>query len=113
MSSSLPAVHRFSFPTAIHFGAGARTLVAEHLKGAGVKRPLIVTDKGVAALPMTAALAGDLQAAGLDAAIFGGVFGNPTSSQVKAGVDAYQAHRADAVVGLGGGAGSMSPRPSH
>ncbi len=101
---SLPAVHRFSFPTAIHFGAGARTLVAEHLKGVGVKRPLIVTDRGVAALPMTSALAGDLKAAGLEAATFGGVFGNPTSGQVKASVDAFHAHRADAVVGLGGGA---------
>src|SRR4051812_12935440 len=105
MTAVLPTVHRFAFPTAIHFGAGARTLVAEHLKDAGIKRPLIVTDKGVAALPMTASLAGDLRAAGLDAQVFGGVFGNPTSNQVSAGVAAYRSHRADAVVGLGGGAG--------
>src|SRR4051812_46866801 len=104
MSSALPPVHRFSFPTAIHFGPGARTLVAEHLQGAGVKRPLIVTDKGVAALPMTAALAGDLRAAGQEPAIFGGVFGNPTASQVRAGAEAFKEHRADGVVGLGGGA---------
>jgi alcohol dehydrogenase class IV len=105
MPVSLPSVHRFSFPTAIHFGAGARTLVAEHLKSVGVKRPLIVTDKGVAALPMTSTLAGDLRAIGLDVAVFGGVFGNPTSAQVMAGVQAYRQHRADGVVGLGGGAG--------
>jgi alcohol dehydrogenase class IV len=97
-------IQHFSFPTAIHFGPGARTLVAEHLKNAGVKRPLIVTDKGVAALPMTPTLAGDLRAAGLDAAIFGGVFGNPTATQVKEGVAAYKKHRSDGVVGLGGGA---------
>src|SRR4051794_17157137 len=100
MAAALPSVHRFSFPTAIHFGAGARTLVAEHLKSAGVKRPLIVTDKGVAALPMTSTLAGDLRATGLDAAVFGRVFGNPTAAQVMAGVQAYRQHRADAVVGL-------------
>lgn len=104
MPSSLPAVHRFSFPTVITFGAGARTLVADHLKSVGVKRPLIVTDKGIAGLPMTATLAGDLRAANLEPAIFGGVFGNPTSSQVAAGADAYRAHQADAIVGLGGGA---------
>jgi alcohol dehydrogenase class IV len=98
-------IHQFSFPTKIHFGAGARTLLADHLKAAGVKRPLIVTDKGVAALPMTAEIAMALRNAGLAADIFGGVFGNPTASQVRAGVDAYRAHQADAVVGLGGGAG--------
>jgi alcohol dehydrogenase class IV len=98
------SIHSFSFPTAIHFGAGARTLVAEHLKSAAVKRPLIVTDKGVAALPMTSTLASDLRAAALEPAVFGGVFGNPTASQVRAGVAAFRAHGADGVVGLGGGA---------
>src|SRR5690349_14523331 len=97
-------IHQFSFPTQVHFGAGARTLVAEHLKNARVARPLIVTDKGVAALPMTGTLANDLRAAQLEPALFGRVFGNPTASQVHAGADAFRAHRADAVIGLGGGA---------
>lgn len=97
-------IHQFSFPTQIHFGPGARTLAAEHLKTAAITRPLIVTDKGVAALPLTASLTGDLKAAGLAPTVFGGVWGNPTASQVRAGVEAYRAHDADAVVGLGGGA---------
>jgi len=46
------AIHRFAFPTTIHFGPGARKLVAENLKAAGCKRPLLVTDKGLAALPV-------------------------------------------------------------
>lgn len=97
-------IHRFSFPTQIHFGAGARRLVAGHLRSAGLERPLIVTDKGLAQLPLAANFAADLRAAGLDVAIFGGVWGNPTASQVAAGADAFKAHAADAVVGLGGGA---------
>lgn len=104
MSAALPSVHRFSFPTTIHFGAGARTLLAGHLKSVGVRRPLIVTDKGVAALPMTATLANDLRAAGLEPSLFGGVFGNPTSGQVRGGVEVFRQHGADAVIGLGGGA---------
>src|SRR6185503_11556107 len=104
MPSGLPAISRFSFPTAIHFGAGARKLLPEHLKAHGLKRPLVVTDKGVAALPMTANLVSELRSAGLAPEVFGGVFGNPTGSQVKAGAEAYRAHRADSVVGLGGGA---------
>ncbi|HVZ47003.1 MAG TPA: iron-containing alcohol dehydrogenase [Ramlibacter sp.] len=92
----------FSFPTAILFGAGARKEVAAHLREQGVKRPLIVTDKALAALPVLAEFRSHL--AGLDAAVYGGVFGNPTASQVMEGAAAFRAHGADAVIGFGGGA---------
>ena len=95
---------RFSFPTTIHFGPGARKLVGPHLASRACARPLVVTDKGLAALPLFAELTGDLAGAGLDVAAFGGVFGNPTASQAMAGAAAYRAHRADCVVGIGGGA---------
>ena len=96
------AIHRFAFPTTIHFGAGARSLVAEHLRAAGVKRPLIVTDKGIAALPILAELRSHLD--GLVVEVFAGVHGNPIRRQVNDGVAAYLAHRADGVIGFGGGA---------
>ncbi|HRI17620.1 MAG TPA: iron-containing alcohol dehydrogenase, partial [Burkholderiaceae bacterium] len=95
-------ITRFSFPTAIHFGAGARRLVAQHLLDAGCRRPLIVTDRALAALPVLAEFRSHL--GGLDAAVFDGVFGNPTASQVMAGAAAFKVHRADAVIGFGGGA---------
>ena len=98
------AITRFSFPTTIHFGPGARKLVGAHLRERGIQRPIVVTDKGLAALPLIGELRADLAAAGLDVAVFGGVFGNPTASQAMAGADAYRAHNADAVVGIGGGA---------
>ena len=44
------SIERFSFPTTVHFGAGARKLVADHLKAQGIARPLLVTDRGVAVL---------------------------------------------------------------
>ena len=40
-------IEKFAFPTTIHFGAGARKLVADHLVGLGVARPLVVTDRGM------------------------------------------------------------------
>ncbi len=95
-------ITRFSFPTTIHFGAGARKLVAAHLLEQGIRRPLIVTDRALAQLPVLAEFRSHL--AGLDVAVFDGVFGNPVASQVMAGAAAYRAHGADAVVGLGGGA---------
>jgi alcohol dehydrogenase class IV len=97
-------ISTFSFPTTIHFGAGARDLVARHLDDAGVRRPLVVTDRGVAALGMFTDFVANLAAAGLDPAPFDGVWGNPVESQVTAGVEAYRAHGADSIVGFGGGA---------
>jgi alcohol dehydrogenase class IV len=92
----------FSFPTPIKFGAGARKLVAAHLLEQGLKRPLIVTDKALGALPVLSEFTSHLS--GLEVAVFSGVFGNPTCSQVMDGAAAYQAHNADCVIGFGGGA---------
>lgn len=95
-------ITNFSFPTAIKFGAGARRLVAAHLLEQGCKRPLIVTDRALAALPVLAEFTSHL--GGLEVAVFSGVFGNPTCAQVMDGAAACKAHRADAVIGFGGGA---------
>ena len=97
-------ITKFSFPTTIHFGAGARKLLGDHLNSMGLKRPLIVTDKGLAALPLIADISASLSAAGLSPAVYGGIWGNPTGSQVINGAAAYKAHQADCVVGIGGGA---------
>jgi alcohol dehydrogenase class IV len=93
---------RFTFPTTIHFGAGARKLVAEHLRVQGLERPLIVTDRGIAPLPLLAKFVDGMK--GLEVAVYSQIGGNPVRSQVENGVKAYRAHRADSIVGVGGGA---------
>lgn len=95
-------ITNFSFPTPIRFGAGARTLVGAHLLEQGCTRPLIVTDRALGALPVLAEFRSHL--GGLDVAVFSGVFGNPTCAQVMDGAAAFKAHRADCVIGFGGGA---------
>jgi len=98
------AFSQFNFPTRIQYGRGALGLLPGALKEAGRSRPLIVTDKGLAPLrPITAAKK-LLDDAGLAAAIYSGVWGNPVKSQVTAGVEAFRAHKADAIVAVGGGA---------
>ena len=97
-------ISRFSFPTTIHFGPGASRLAGAHLAERGLRRPLVVTDKGLAALPLVAEFEASLKASGLAPAVYAGVFGNPTASQVMNGAAAYRAHGADCVVGIGGGA---------
>ena len=96
------SISSFSFPTAIKFGVGARKLVAAHLLEQGYKRPLIVTDKALGMLPVLADFKAEL--AGLEVAVYSGVFGNPTCSQVMDGAAAFKAHNADCVIGFGGGA---------
>jgi alcohol dehydrogenase class IV len=95
-------IQTFNFPTPIHFGPGARLRIADHLKEHGLRRPLVVTDRGLAALPIFAEMLRSLSE--LEAAPFSGVGGNPVVSQVTAGVEAFRAHRADSIVGIGGGA---------
>ena len=95
-------LHRFAFPTSIVFGAGARREVATHLLAAGRERPLVVTDRGLAALPVFAGFLRDLDSVTFD--VFSAVHGNPVREQVMQGARAYRAHDADSIVGIGGGA---------
>ncbi len=96
------AITKFAFPTTIHFGAGARKLVGPHLLEQGLKRPLIVTDRALGALPVLADFKSHLRE--LDVAVFDGIHGNPTCAMVMAGAAAFEAHGADSVIGFGGGA---------
>ncbi len=97
------SIAHFAFPTAIHFGPGSRKLTGSHLRDRGLRRPLIVTDRALATLPVLAEFMEHLRT-GLDVGVFSGVNGNPTAAQVMDGADAYRLHRADCVIGFGGGA---------
>ncbi len=96
-------ISRFSFPTDIHFGPGASKLVGDHLRERGFTRPIVVTDKGLAALPVLKNFVANLGAE-LNVHLFAGVHGNPAASQAMQGRDAFRAHQADCVIGIGGGA---------
>lgn len=100
----METLHRYSFPTEIHFGSGASGLAASHLLERGFRRPLVITDRGVAGLPFFNEFAAGLLRSGLAASIFSGVHGNPVESQVTRGTAAYRSHQADCIVGIGGGA---------
>ena len=60
----------WSYPTTIWFGAGRIAELAKGCKHARIKKPLLVTDKGLADLPITQNALASLTAAGLDAALF-------------------------------------------
>ena len=43
---------RWNYPTSVRFGVGRIAELARACKGLGMSRPLLVTDPGLAALPM-------------------------------------------------------------
>ena len=94
-----------NFPTAIKFGNGRVKELAEHCKANGIARPLFVTDKGLAAMPMVAAILADLKKAGLGVAMFSDVRPNPSEENVLEGCKAYRAGNHDGVIAFGGGSG--------
>ncbi len=100
---SLPPSGKWNYPTAVRFGAGRIAELPAALAELGVRRPLLVTDPGLAALPMVGAAAAACTAAGLPTAVFSDVQGNPVGRNVDDGVAAYRAHGADGVIAFGGG----------
>jgi len=93
----------WSYPTAIKFGVGRVAELAEHCHAVGLKRPLLVTDKALASLPITAAALNVLEAAGLGRAVFSDVDPNPHEGNMADGIAAYKAGGHDGVVCFGGG----------
>lgn len=98
-------VGNWSYPTAIKFGAGRIKELPDACNAAGIKKPLLVTDKGLADLPITSATLDILEAAGLGRGLFSDVDTNPNERNLAAGVAAYKAGGHDGVIAFGGGSG--------
>jgi len=95
----------WSYPTAIRFGAGRISEIADACFVSGIKKPLLVTDRGLAGMEITQKTLNLLEYAGLGRAIFADVDPNPNEKNAAAGVAAYKAGNHDGVVAFGGGSG--------
>jgi alcohol dehydrogenase len=95
----------WSYPTAIRFGAGRLAELAEACRAAGMARPLVVTDSGLAKLDVTRKALAVLKENRVEAALFADVKPNPNDANVEAGVAAFKAGGHDGVVAFGGGSG--------
>ena len=93
----------FNYPTAVKFGAGRVKELAALCQDNRILRPLLVTDPGLAAMPMVAAIVADLKAAGLPVLVFSDVRPNPVEANILAGVKAFKAGMHDGVIAFGGG----------
>jgi alcohol dehydrogenase class IV len=95
----------WSYPTAVRFGAGRIKELADACRTAGISRPLLVTDAGLAKLPITQRTIDLLKEAGFPVAMFSDVQPNPVDSNLEAGIAAFRAGGHDGVVAFGGGSG--------
>jgi len=95
----------WSYPTNIRFGAGRISEIAEACAAAGIKKPLLITDRGLADMDITTKTLDFLEAAGLGRAIFADVDPNPNEKNAEAGVKAFNEGGHDGVVAFGGGSG--------
>ncbi|WP_306132709.1 iron-containing alcohol dehydrogenase [Roseivivax marinus] len=95
----------WSYPTAIRFGAGRLKELPDACAAAGIKKPLLVTDRGLAPLDITTRALDILEGAGLGRAMFAEVDPNPNEKNLAAGIEAYKAGGHDGVIAFGGGSG--------
>src|SRR3954462_15547964 len=105
MPPSSTLVGKWNYPTSIRFGAGRIRELPEACKAVGLKRPLLVTDPGLAKLPMIADAMLALRKAGIEVALFSEVKPNPVASNVEAGIRVLRAGKHDGVIAWGGGSG--------
>jgi alcohol dehydrogenase len=96
-------VGNWNYPTSMRFGAGRIAELGAAVKAAGMRRPLLVTDPRLAAMPMVENAVALLAADGLPANVFSGVKPNPVAANVEAGLEALKAGRHDGVIAFGGG----------
>ena len=96
-------IGNWSYPTSVRFGAGRITELADACAAAGITRPLLVTDRGLAAMEITARTLDVLDGAGLGKSMFSGVDTNPTGENVDDGLTVYRDGGFDGVIAFGGG----------
>ena len=98
-------IANWSYPTSIRFGAGRISEIADACEVAGIKNPLLITDRGLADMDITKKTLDLLESAGLGRNIFSDVDPNPNQRNAENGVKAYLDGGHDGVIAFGGGSG--------
>ena len=98
-------IGNWSYPTQIKFGAGRIREISDACNQANIKRPLLITDKGLSNLPITSRTLQLMKEAGLGDALFSNVDPNPNEENLNAGITAFKEGNHDGVIAFGGGSG--------
>jgi alcohol dehydrogenase class IV len=93
----------WNYPTSIRFGPGRASEIPLACQTLGIRRPLLVTDPGLAGLPMVQSAIAANQAARMETGIFSNIRGNPVGQNVEDGVRAFKLGNYDGIIAFGGG----------
>ena len=91
----------WNYPTAVRVGPGQASEIAETCREFSLAKPLLVTDPGLAPLPMTREIIERCECAGLGISVFSDIKPNPTGKNITDGLQGDH----DGVIALGGGSG--------
>lgn len=93
----------WNYPTAVRFGPGRISELAQACRAASIERPLLVTDSGLSGLPMVKDAMAQLGADGLKVTLFDRVQANPVAGNVEDGLKVLRDSGSDGVIAFGGG----------
>ena len=93
----------WNYPTNIRTGAGRVNELPGLCREMGMQSPLLITDPGLAVLPMIEQVMEQLKSTGLGAGLFSAIKANPSGENVDAGVSFYRDNGHDGVIAFGGG----------
>ncbi|WP_344301327.1 iron-containing alcohol dehydrogenase [Sinomonas flava] len=94
---------QISLPRLMNVGAGAVRELGTTVRDLGAQRPLVVTDAFMKESGTVDAALASLRDAGLETGLFAECIPDPTTDSLQAGLAAVEEHRADLLVGFGGG----------
>lgn len=93
----------WNYPTSICVGAGRISELPALCTEFGIGSPLLVTDSGLARLPMVLDMVAATTKYGLTIKIFSQIKSNPSEQNVHDGIAAFQQGKHDGVISVGGG----------
>nr|WP_205600995.1 iron-containing alcohol dehydrogenase [Halomonas socia] len=95
----------WNYPSNILTGVGRIGELPAVCQALGMKAPLLITDPGLANLPMVRDIVLACHDSGLGIAVFSEIKGNPTGKNVLDGMAAFRDGGHDGVIAFGGGSG--------
>ncbi|WP_231759724.1 iron-containing alcohol dehydrogenase [Microbulbifer elongatus] len=101
--SDNPFFTSWNYPTAMRVGPGRVCELPQLCREMGMASPMLVTDPGLAALPIIQGVVENCLVAGVPLTVFSDIKGNPTGRNVSDGVAVFRAHGCDGVIAFGGG----------
>ncbi|MEE9317486.1 MAG: iron-containing alcohol dehydrogenase [Rhodospirillales bacterium] len=93
----------WNYPTSVRFGVGRIGELPKCCQSLGMKRPLLVTDPGLAEMAMVADAVAANGEAGLTTAVFSDIKSNPVGQNISDGLRAFHEGGHDGVIAFGGG----------